>query len=175
MVPGRVGQGERPNPRSHQWERGPALQPSTNRAFRSVAVSGHRGGKVRWSLEHAWPNIKDSKCHARGDNDSPGTPAERLLFRREAHYQEMTSGYPGNRAPGPRAWLWLSLVPRALAVAPAAHQPRQLTASGSARPRCDIQLASPEPSCLLGPYNPGICLSFRSKPLPSPPRRPSAF
>lgn len=68
-------------------------------------VSGHRGGKVRWGLEHFWSNIKDSKCHARGDNDPPGTPAERLLFRRMAHYQEMTSGYPGNRASGPRAGL----------------------------------------------------------------------
>lgn len=128
MVPGRVGQGERPNPRSHQWDCGPALQQSTNRAFWSVAVSRHRGGRVTWGLGHSWPIIKDNKCHARGDNDSPGTPAERLLVTRVAHYQEMTSGYPGNRAPGPRAGLWLSLVPRALAVAPAAHQSSQLTA-----------------------------------------------
>lgn len=175
MVPGRVGQGGRPNPRSHQWECGPALQQSTNRAFWSVAVSGNRGGKVRWGREHFWPNIKDSKCHARGDNDPPGTPAESLLFRRMAHYQEMTSGYPGNRASGPRAGLWLSSVPRALAVAPAAHQPRQLIASHSALPRCHIRLSSPEPSCLLGPCKPGVSLSFGSKPLPSPPGSPPAF
>lgn len=46
---------------------------------------------------------------------------QKASVRSVTQHQEMTSGYPGNRAPGPGAGLWLSLVPWGPAEAPADH------------------------------------------------------
>lgn len=37
---------------------------------------------------------------------------QKASVRSVTQHQEMTSGYPGNRAPGPGAGLWLSLTSR---------------------------------------------------------------
>lgn len=98
----------------------PALQHSAHRIFSAAAGSGLGGRQARCG-----PGIPDTGMRAvnvvpEGTLTHQGLQ-QKASVRSVTQHQEMTSGYPGNRAPGPGAGLWLSLVPWGPAEAPAGH------------------------------------------------------